>query len=99
MSWTMRIGICSFSFHRLLAAGRQDVFRYVADCKDLGCTQLDPWNAHLSAVADGDAVLRAGHDPGRSHHLSAVDEDYLARVRRAADAAGLPFGTLAVDGA
>ena len=95
----MEIAICSFSFHRLLAAGRQDVFKYVEDCKALGCTQLDPWNAHLSPVKDGDAVLHAGRNPHASHHLSAADEAYVDEVRRAADHAGLPFGTIAVDGA
>ena len=99
MSKELRIGICSFSFHRLLAAGRQDVFQYIEDCKALGCTQLDPWNAHLSPVKDGDAVLHAGRNPHASHHLSAADERYVDEVRRAADAAGLPFGTVAVDGA
>jgi sugar phosphate isomerase/epimerase len=99
MSKEPRIGICSFSFHRLLAAGRQDVFRYIDDCKVLGCTQLDPWNAHLSPVRDGDAVLHAGRNPHASHHLSAADGRYIDDVRRAADRAGLPFGTIAVDGA
>ncbi|HEV8605497.1 MAG TPA: TIM barrel protein [Tepidisphaeraceae bacterium] len=46
----MEIGICSYSFHRLLAAGKQDIFQYILDCKKLGCTQLDPWNAHLTAT-------------------------------------------------
>lgn len=97
----MEIGICSFSFHRLLAAGKQDIFQYIVDCKALGCTQLDPWNAHLSDIRKGDDVLHAGHNPDQSHHrLSAVDEDtYIDRVRRAADEAGLPFGCIAVDGA
>jgi sugar phosphate isomerase/epimerase len=96
----MRIGICSFSFHRLLAAGKQDIFQYIRDCKDLGCTQLDPWNAHLSDIQSGDTVLNAGHNPHASHKmLSAADEGYIERVRQAADEAGLPFGTIAVDGA
>jgi sugar phosphate isomerase/epimerase len=95
----MEIGICSFSFHRLLAAGEQDIFRYITDCKELGCTQLDPWNAHLADIKKGDDVLHAGHNPHDSTHLSAADEDYIARVKEAADAAGLPFGCIAVDGA
>jgi sugar phosphate isomerase/epimerase len=99
MSKDLKIGVCSFSFHRLLAAGKQDVFQYILDCKALGCTQLDPWNAHLSPVKDGDAVLHAGKNPHRSHHLSAADTDYIDRVRAAADRAGMPFGTIAVDGA
>jgi sugar phosphate isomerase/epimerase len=99
MSKPLPIGVCSFSFHRLLAAGKQDVFQYILDCKSLGCTQLDPWNAHLSPVKDGDAVLHAGKNPHRSHHLSAADAQYIDRVRAAADRAGMPFGTIAVDGA
>jgi sugar phosphate isomerase/epimerase len=96
----MGIGICSYSFHRLLAAGKQDIFRFITDCRDLGCTQLDPWNAHLSTLRSGDTVLDAGHNPHRSHQLlSAADEDYVERVRQAAVDAGMPWGTIAVDGA
>ena len=50
----MELSICSYSFHRLLAAGKQDIVRYIADCKELGCTQLDPWNGHLSIDATAD---------------------------------------------
>jgi sugar phosphate isomerase/epimerase len=95
----MEIGICSFSFHRLLAAGKQDIFQYILDCKSLGCTQLDPWNAHLSDIRKGDEVLHAGRNPDQSAYLSAGDEEYITQVRAAADAAGLPFGCIAVDGA
>lgn len=95
----MEISICSFSFHRALAAGKQDVFQLIADCKALGCTQLEPWNAHLAQITSGDAVLHAGRNPNASHHLSAADEDYIDRVKAAADAAGLPIGCIAVDGA
>jgi hypothetical protein len=95
----MNFGICSFSFHRLLAAGKQDIFQYILDCKALGCTQLDPWNAHLSELKSGDDAIHAGHNPSESHHLTAMDEGYIDRVRQAGDDAGLPFGTIAVDGA
>src|ERR1051325_10413697 len=95
----MDYGICSFSFHRLLAAGKQDIFRYITDCKELGCTQLDPWNAHLAEIQSGDSVIHAGHNPSESTWLSAVDNDYIASVRAAADTAGLLFGCIAVDGA
>ena len=96
----MELGICSYSFHRLLAAGKQDVFRYITDCKELGCTQLDPWNAHLTSLKAGDDVLKAGANPQQSHELlSAADEEYMERVEEAADVSGLPWGTLAVDGA
>ncbi len=46
------IGICSYSFHRLLEDGKQDMFAYIRDCKKLGCTQLDPWNEHFAATDD-----------------------------------------------
>jgi len=53
----MEIAICSYSFHRTMAAGQMDFAGYVSICRDLGCTQLDPWNAHL---------LPAGKGPMRS---------------------------------
>jgi sugar phosphate isomerase/epimerase len=83
----MQIGVCSYSFHRLLRAGRQDVFGYITACRDLGCTQLDPWNSHLPAVAGGTGPL------------TDEEKQHLVRVRAAADAEGLPFGTMVVDGA
>ena len=94
----MELSICSYSFHRLLEAGRQDVFQYIRDCQDLGCTQLDLWNGHLPSLLD---------DPARSPssftleyaHLSSDELDYLARIKASAEEAGLPFGCLAVDGA
>ena len=48
----IQIGICSYSFHRLLEAGKQDMFAYITDCKRLGCTQLDPWNEHFASTDD-----------------------------------------------
>lgn len=96
----MELGICSYSFHRLLAAGKQDLLRYITDCKDLGCTQLDPWNAHLSPMKQGDDAIKAGDNPqDAGQYLSTADEDYLEKVEVAADASGLPWGLLAVDGA
>jgi sugar phosphate isomerase/epimerase len=47
-----QIGICSYSFHRLLEARKQDMFGYILDCKKLGCTQLDPWNQHFASTDD-----------------------------------------------
>ncbi|RAP78552.1 sugar phosphate isomerase/epimerase family protein [Paenibacillus montanisoli] len=95
----MNISICSFSFHRMLAAGEQDIFQYIQDCKQLGCTQLDPWNAHLAQLNHGAEVLHAGANPNQSQHLTAMDDEFLERVKLAADEAGLPFGCIAVDGA
>ncbi|HNR30327.1 MAG TPA: TIM barrel protein [Candidatus Hydrogenedentes bacterium] len=94
----MRLSIGGYSFHRLLEAGRQDMFRYIRDCKELGATQLDPWNAQLAPIRDADQVVHAGSDPGHAQ-LTAQDDAYLMRVREAAEEAGLPFGCIAVDGA
>ncbi len=94
----MLFSICSYSFHRLLEAGQQDIFRYIADCKTLGAAELDPWNAHLAVVRAEDAIAQAGRDPAGAR-LSAQSDAYLDRVKAAADEAGLPFGCIAVDGA
>lgn len=94
----MRLSIGGYSFHRLLEAGRQDMFRYIRDCKELGATQLDPWNAQLAPIRDADQVVHAGSDPGHAQ-LTAQDDAYLMRVREAAEEAGLSFGCIAVDGA
>ena len=94
----MRISIGGFSFHRALESGRQDMFKYIEDSKALGATQLDPWNAQLAPIQSADSIVKAGSDPGHAE-LTAQDDEYLARVKRAADAAGLPFGCIAVDGA
>jgi sugar phosphate isomerase/epimerase len=85
----MELAICSYSFHRLLASGKQDVLRYIADCRELGCTQLDPWNGHLAPV-----LPREGTGP-----LTAEQEAYLEQIEDVADQNGLPWGCLAVDGA
>jgi sugar phosphate isomerase/epimerase len=84
----MELGICSYSFHRSLAAGKHDIFRYILDCKELGCTQLDPWNGHLAALKAGATAT-----------LSVSDAEFLEKAEEAADVSGLPWGTLAVDGA
>ncbi|MBA2480208.1 MAG: TIM barrel protein [Planctomycetes bacterium] len=95
----MRIGICSYSFHRTAAAGAMDIFSFITTCKEMGCTVLDPWNAHLSLKATGADALAHGANPDRSHIEPPADQAFLARVLAAAKSAGLPFGTLAVDGA
>ena len=51
----MELSICSYSFHRLLEAGQQDVFKFISDCHALGCTQLDLWNGHLPSLLDDEA--------------------------------------------
>lgn len=94
----MDLSVCSFSFHRLLAEGKQDIIQFITDCKELGCTYLDPWNAHLAGVQDAETVKKAGFDPENAV-LPAQDDEYIARVKVATDEAGLPFGCIAVDGA
>lgn len=95
----MKLSICSYSFHRLLAAGKQDIFRYITDCRDLGCTQLDPWMAHLEPIQAACAEWRKFPFPQEQRCLLASDEiRYLSEVRRAAEAVNLPFGCVAVDG-
>ena len=94
----MELSICSYSFHRSLEAGRQDVFQYISDCHSLGCTQLDLWNGHLPSLLDDEARSPSSFTPEYAQ-LSADELDYLARIRDAAASAGLPFGCLAVDGA
>jgi hypothetical protein len=94
----MRLSIGGYSFHQLFQEGQQDVFKYITDCKELGATQLDPWNAQLAPIRNADQVIQAGSDP-RNAQLTAQDDAYLAAVRRAADDAELPFGCIAVDGA
>ena len=94
----MELSICSYSFHRLLEAGQQDVFQYISDCHSLGCTQLDLWNGHVPSLLDDEARSPSSFTPEYAQ-LSAAELDYLARIKAAADRAGLPFGCLAVDGA
>jgi sugar phosphate isomerase/epimerase len=95
----MDIGICSYSFHRTCANGAMDIFSFITTCKELGCTVLDPWNAHLSLAATGADALAHGANPDRSRIEPPKDEAFLARVSAAAKRAGLPIGCLAVDGA
>jgi sugar phosphate isomerase/epimerase len=94
----MEISICSYSFHRQLKAGEQDVFGYIEACRELGCTSLDLWNGHLSRLL-GEPGRPAASYTLEDSRLSAEEEEYLAAIRRAAEAAQLPFGCLAVDGA
>ena len=87
----MDISICSYSFHRLLQAGKQDIFKYITDCKDLGCTYLDPWNGHFEALGQEGGEVPDINNP---EHKA-----YLVRIKETAEAVGLPFGCIAIDGA
>jgi sugar phosphate isomerase/epimerase len=94
----MELSICSYSFHHLLEAGGQDVFKYISDCQSLGCTQLDLWNGHLPSLLDDEARPPSSFTPEYAQ-LPAGELEYIARIKATADSAGLPFGCLAVDGA
>ncbi|MBI1282554.1 MAG: TIM barrel protein [Anaerolineaceae bacterium] len=93
----MQFSIASYSFHRELQSGRQDMFKYITDCKQLGCTQLDPWNGHLAPLIAEDEQIRTSSNPTQIT-FSRAGLDYVARVKAAADAVGLPFGCIAADG-
>ncbi len=94
----MDFSIASYSFHRLLEAGKQDVFKYIADCKDYGCALLDLWNGHLVELIAEDEAIKTGPNPLQTS-FSEAGLAYVGRVKVASDAAGIPFGCLAVDGA
>lgn len=59
----MEISICSYSFHRTLAAGQQDIFQYIQACHSLGVTQLEPWIAHLGTGRQSTPQLGNGSSP------------------------------------
>ena len=92
----MRLGICSFSVHRTVAAGLMDFAGFVALNRRLGCTQLDPWCAHLEGGGDGDNQLHAGRNPGQAD-LGLPPAARIPLIKAAA--AGMPWGCIAVDGA
>lgn len=94
----MDYSIASYSFHRLLESGKQDMFKYISDCKDMGCALLDPWNGHLAPLIEEDKTIKAGANPTQAH-FSEAGLEYARRVKAAADDAGLPVGCLAIDGA
>lgn len=93
-----QFSIGSYSFHRLLRAGKHDMFKYIEDSKRLGMTQLDPWIGHLEPVTTEDKHLR---EIGDTQTTVFSDEllAYLHKVKAAVHESGLPIGCLAVDGA
>src|SRR5512134_2825812 len=84
---SMELSICSYSFHRLLEAGKHDVFQYIRDCHSLGCTQLDLWNGHVPSLLDDETRSPSSFTPEYAQ-LSADELDYLARIKAAAESAG-----------
>jgi hypothetical protein len=53
----MRYSLCSYSLHRTVEAGEMDVFGYNRFCKEVGYTQLDPWNYHIVQAYDDNGYL------------------------------------------
>ncbi len=92
----MHIGICSFSLHRTFAAGAMDFAGFVALNRRLGCTQLDPWCAHLEGGGPGENQLHAGRNPDQAD-LGLPPPERVPHLKAAA--AGMPWGCIAVDGA
>jgi len=97
----VEISICSFSFHRMLGEGKCDIFEYIRLSKELGATQLQPWNAHFTRAADAAEVEKLGKSPGfpdlPAWLAPPTDEGYLREIKAAADEAGMPFESIAVD--
>ncbi len=83
----MDISICSYSFHRLLAAGKQDIFQYITTCKELGATYLEPWSGHFRDRPDAER-----NEPPQ-------EATYITKIKNAAEEVGMPMGCVAVDGA
>jgi sugar phosphate isomerase/epimerase len=94
----MDFSIASYSFHRLLRDGKQDMFKYITDSKDLGCAYLDPWNGHLAPLVQESDAIKTNANPIQDT-FSDAGLAYAARVKAAVEAAGLPVSCLAIDGA
>ena len=98
MEETLKIGICSFSFFRLFLTGAQDIFQYFTTCKELGVTQLDPWDAHFAPLKAWEFGWKIWADPDRVELMS-QEQAYLKKVKEAAEEIELPIGCICVDGA
>jgi len=95
---SIKLGICSFAFHRTVAAKAMDLATMFRTCRDLGCTQLDPWNAHLLEPDSGVDSLHAGRNPNDAR-LGVPSPEQVERIAALGASVGLPFGCIAVDGA
>src|SRR5690349_4173811 len=77
----MDYSLCSYSFHRTVAAGKMDVFDYFKYCKTAGFTLLDPWMKHLEAGYNDNAYLdrvkAAAADVGLPFGCIAVDGAHI----------------------
>lgn len=95
----IKYAFCSYSFNRLLKAGKQDIFQHIKDVKQLGACQIDPWNGHLETIFRNDQQVPLNADPAVHGVLSQAEKDYLLKIKEAAQADHLPWGCLAADGA
>lgn len=97
----MNTSICSFSFHRLFGQGKMDFFSYITTCRELGCTHLQPWNAHFAHGVSLEDLVYLGRNPGEQDAPAwldpPTDRAYVSDIRAAAQAAGLPFELICVD--
>lgn len=93
----MNYAIASYSFHRMLESASFNIFDYIEICDRLGCTQLDPWAAHLTNAHSMETIAKVGSQPGILS-LEPGSVDFTKRIQKAAAATGLPFGCIAVDG-
>ena len=77
----MHYSLCSYSFHRTVAAGKMDVFDYIDFCKEAGFTQLDPWMKHIEAGYEDDDYVEqvkvAGARVGLPFGCIAVDGAHI----------------------
>jgi sugar phosphate isomerase/epimerase len=53
----MQYSICSYSQHRIFAAGKMDIFGWIEWNRASGFTQLDPWMKHIEAGFSDDGYL------------------------------------------
>jgi sugar phosphate isomerase/epimerase len=93
----MDFSIASYSFHRLVNAGKQDMFQYITDSKRMGMAALDPWVGHLQPLMQESDKLK-NSDQWDVPTFSDESLAYVERVRAAIDEAGLPLNCLAIDG-
>ena len=83
----MNISIFSYSFHRTLAAGKQDIFKFITDCQELGISNLELWSGHFD---DGS---------GQPKNYPPQDSAYIQQVKQALSDAGASLGCIGADAA
>ena len=81
------ISIFSYSFHRTLAAGKQDIFKFITDCKALGVNNIELWSGHFD---DGS---------GQPKNYPPQDAAYIQKVKQAIADNGMSLGCIGADAA